>query len=144
MIAFEIDGRPFPTISDSADTRYRRAATSIELYHLDHSSLNDWRRNEVYKKIRKYVNMVYKYQKLCACDILDRAVYKEYRVILKDSLAELRKMIAPDAGYSSAARAYLKMYRQDDPAWAWVDQMLTSAQRNSKPVLLKRETGSDF
>ena len=134
LITFEIDGQPKPTVNDPASIEYRRAEKSIKLYHLDHSSLNDWRRDEVYKKVRKYANRAYKHKKICNSQPVDRAVYQKAQVIVKDSMAELRKMIAPDAAYSSAARAYLTMYRSDDPDWAWVDRVLRAPQGNSRIV----------
>lgn len=132
LITFEADGRPLPAITDSASLEYRRAEKSIRLYHLDHSALNSWRHNEVYKKVREYARKVSQYKKLCQGDHVDRGVYKMYRQIVKDAMAELRKLIAPDAGYSSAARAYLMMYRSDDPDWDWVDRMLIASQKNSR------------
>lgn len=134
LITFEVDGQPKPAIEDPACIEHLRAVESIKLYHLDHSALNDWRRDEVYKKVRKNARKVYKYRKVCNAKALDREGYQKARAIVKDAMAELRQMIAPDAGYSSAARAYLAIYRSDDPDWAWVDRMLRASQGNSRIV----------
>jgi hypothetical protein len=76
---------------------------------------------EIYHRIRELVEEYQKYQPkwekerdLCA------------HAVAKQAMTNLLRMIAPDAEYSAAARAYLKGYRREGYEWEWIDDVLTA------------------
>ncbi len=119
LITFGGDGRPRPAVKEPMSFEYRRAAVSIRTYHLDYTALNRRRRTHVIYPLRDLVEKIQKY-KLIQADNRDNDAVD---TIIEDALRDLRKMIAPDAQYSSAARAYLKRYRR----WSWVDRLLMAS-----------------
>jgi hypothetical protein len=118
LITFGSNGIPRPVEKRKDLVEYQRAAISIQTYHLDQRYLNS-RRKEIYFNMRGLIEKIQKY-KLTYADDSDNDMLAN---IIEDKLVELRKMIAPDAQDSSAARAYLRRYRH----WSWVDRLLTAS-----------------
>jgi len=121
LLSFNSDGRPGPATEDETSVDYQRVQVSIRVYHLDHS-ISSRRRRQIYLKVRELVAFYQKYQPVWEKNRSDQAA----RAGIKKTMEELRKLIAPEAEYSAAARAYLIMHRKDGPEWRWVDRLLTA------------------
>lgn len=119
LITFGGDGLPRPAAKDKMSIEYQRADISIKTYHLDHTALCRRRRTAVIHPLHDLVEKIQKYKLVQSSDRNN----DDLDTIIEDGLRDLRKMIAPDAQYSSTARAYLKRYRR----WAWVDRLLTAS-----------------
>ena len=120
LLTFTSDGRPGPAMDDKTTIDYLRVKLSIGIYHLDHSKLNRERRT-IYYEVLKWVT---KFQKYDLIRRIDRDNLNA-RERAKEALDNLRDLIAPEAEYSAAARAYLREHRKDSPEWAWIDRLLT-------------------
>lgn len=120
LLTFTRDGLPKPVTDDQQSWEFRRADTSISVYHLDHSILQRKRR-EIYLKIHKRVHDVHRYWKKWKEERDSSA-----RDFYQQAMSELIEMITQEKEYVATARAYLKEYRKNDPSWAWVDQLLTA------------------
>ncbi len=120
LLTFTRDGLPKPVTDNEQSWEFRRAEKSIYLYHLDHGVLQN-KRQDIYHKIHKHVNDIQRYWKKWkeGRDSSARDLYQR-------AMEELLEMITYETEYASTARAYLKEYRRNDPAWSWVDQLLTS------------------
>jgi hypothetical protein len=126
LLTFTRDGLPAPSEATPAEGAeeppgYRRAKTSIVLYHLDHSSLVK-KRQEIYADVKQLVLDYQRYQKKWE-ESRDPSAY----ALAKRAATKLGRMIAPDAEYSMTARAYLKEYRKSEAEWDWVDKLLTAS-----------------
>ena len=105
LLSFNSDGRPDPATGDETSVDYQRVQISIRVYHLNHSVANR-RRRQVYLKVRERVALYLKYQALLEKDRSNQAA----RACVKQAMEELRSLIAKNAQYSAAARAYLRMH----------------------------------
>jgi uncharacterized protein (TIGR02646 family) len=121
LLTFSRDGLPRPSAPAEGSVAYRRAATSIQLYHLDHSRLVRKRR-DIYAQVRKHVLDYQRYWRKWETE-RDRSA----QALAKRAVKALGRMIASDAEYSMTARAYLKEYRNNEPQWQWVDDLLTAS-----------------
>jgi uncharacterized protein (TIGR02646 family) len=122
LLSFNSDGRPGAAIADETAVDYQRVQVSIRVYNLYHSVSNR-RRREIYCRVRDLVAYIRKYQSIWQANRSDLSA----RACVKKALDDLRRLIAPEAEYSAAARAYLGMFRKDGCEWAWVDRLLTAA-----------------
>jgi hypothetical protein len=126
LLTFTSDGLPGPAKKEPAEgenpsVEYLRAKRSIELYHLDHSSLTRARRR-IYIQVRNHVNEYQHYQ-----EKWEKEHNHSDRMLAKKAKKALSLLISPKAEYSMTARAYLREYRKDDPEWEWVDRLLTAS-----------------
>jgi hypothetical protein len=120
LITFRSDGRPRPNARDKTSIEYQRAEISINTYHLNHSALNRRRQTQIYYPLCELVEKIQKHKLTQKNADHSNITVQE---AIEDNLTRLRRMIAQDAEYSSAARAYLKKYRH----WDWVDRLLTAS-----------------
>jgi uncharacterized protein (TIGR02646 family) len=121
LLTFTRDGQPAPSMKDETASGYRRAKASIYIYHLDYSRLNR-ERQKIYYKMRRLVRNVQRYQ-----ERWEKEHDRSARALSRAALDEIVSLIAPDAQYSAAARAYLKEYREQGADWDWVDELLTAS-----------------
>lgn len=115
----EISGKPVPLMIDEETFNYKRAKISIEAYHLDYEPLNRARRR-IYHKILRLVRDYERYQKKWEEEKKDYSAH----VLANRARDELKEMLADDAPYSSAARAYLGKFRKQGIPWHWVNRLL--------------------
>ncbi|MGJ8697764.1 MAG: hypothetical protein ACSHYF_15715 [Verrucomicrobiaceae bacterium] len=101
-LLFLSNGQPSPANSDPDAIAHRRAAISIDTYHLNERGINRDRK-QIFVDIRKLVNAI------------DRA--ENSSEDLKSALLQKVRSTAP---YASAARIYLRQYRER----AWVQDLL--------------------
>lgn len=120
LLSFNSDGRPGPATDSEQSDDYRRAKTSIGIYHLNHSKLNRERR-KIYCRVRDLVKDYQRYRSRWERD-RDRSA----RGFARNAMRELGEMITPDAEYSAAARAYLMMHVKDNPELTKLFKMLTA------------------
>ncbi len=120
LIKFAGDGKPYPAAKDKTSIEYLRADRSIKIYQLDHSRTNRRRRREIYIPMRDLIERIQR-DKLELAKDRSNSVLREK---IENDLATLRRMLAPQAEYSSAANAYLRRYRR----WSWVDRLSTGSR----------------
>lgn len=125
LITFTCDGKPHPSAKRPAEneqpsTEYLRAQESIRIYQLDHSRSNRKRKIDIYHPLRNLVEKIQRDKLALAEDVMNTALREK----IEDNILALRKMIAPDAEYSSAANAFLRKYRR----WSWVDRISTGSK----------------
>jgi uncharacterized protein (TIGR02646 family) len=119
LLTFQPDGRPGPTNNDEKSIAYQRVQGSIKIYNLHHSVSNRSRR-KIYNRVRDLVACHQRYILMLETDYSDLAA----RAGMKQVLTELRSIVTSSAPYSSAARAYLDMHKQNGPAWSWINGLL--------------------
>ncbi len=117
LLTFQPDGRPQPATTD--EEAIERVEISIKIYHLYHSESNRNRRT-IYNRVRTLVRRYQKHQAMLKLDRNNLAA----RAGAKQAMVDLRGMVAEKAPYSSAARAYLDMHKQNGPEWSWINGVL--------------------
>lgn len=118
LITFTSDGKPRPASKDKIE--YLRAKESIKIYQLDHIRSIRKRRREIFIPMRNLVEEIQRDKLELAKDNNNDTL----RVKIESNLKALRRMIAPQAEYSSAANAYLRRYRR----WSWVDRLSSGSK----------------
>ena len=119
LITFDQDGTAYPASSNAFEKK--RAEVSIRLYHLNHESIKERRRLEICRVVFEKVKIGDWHRRQYEQDENNISALQSYR----DTVKELRKMISPQAEYSAAARAALKLLRK--PERVWVDALLTAS-----------------
>lgn len=102
LLTFIETGEPWPADADEESTDYRRANTSIRVYHLDEDAVNR-KRKRIRIQIRNWVVEIDK--------------DPDSHELLK---REILRRIRESAEYSTAARIYLRAYRSKP----WVLELL--------------------
>ncbi len=119
LLWFDETGRPCPNPSICGNTSgytHKRVLISIKFYHLDHTDVVEQRRN-LCNTIRERTRDADRYYaKYDSGDGTARGAYE-------DAIRDLRERIAPNAPYSSTARAMLMGLRGSHPI---VDVVLSS------------------
>lgn len=119
LITFDQDGAAYPASNDESENE--RAEVSIRLYHLNHEGIKEKRRLEIFRVVFEKVKIGDWYRIQYEQNKSDISALKSYR----DTVKELRKMISPQAEYSAAARAALKLQRK--PERIWIDALVTAS-----------------
>ena len=122
LLTFTREGHPDSIEKNEESVNYKRVKKSIELYHLDHSRLVR-ERKKIFLQVHRHVHDYQRFQRKWEVE-QDRSA----QILARRALKTLGLMIAQKAEYSMAARAYLKEYRENNPEWAWIDQLLTSSR----------------
>jgi uncharacterized protein (TIGR02646 family) len=120
LLSFRVDGHPVPA-KPAGTNDYRRAATSIEIYHLHCKELVDDRR-AVAGRIQRLVQSLERLRSKID-DLKIRKVYLDRQI-------ELLEAISPDAEYSAAALAYARseiytLQRGHQVKREWLEEMLS-------------------
>ncbi|BCL81703.1 hypothetical protein ccbrp13_41680 [Ktedonobacteria bacterium brp13] len=120
LLTFQPDGRPGAAIDEAtAPIDHQRVSASIRIYNFGHEVANRKRRI-IYVFIRDRIKDHQKHQAMLAMDRTDTAA----RLGMRSAVEAISQKIASDAEYSSAARAYLDMFRRDEPDWSWIKRLL--------------------
>jgi uncharacterized protein (TIGR02646 family) len=104
LLTFVSDGQAVPASSDEESIDYKRAAASIKIYHFNHS-IPKRKRRKIYSEVRRFMKS---YQRLLPALEDNNPVAIEG---MKPVMLSLGKTVSPRTEYSSAARAYLELYR---------------------------------
>lgn len=116
LLWFEQDGRVIPRYKENERPNlYKRADKSIELYHLNHTKIEE-RRRIVYNEIAELVRDGKTYfDRYADNDPIVKHAFERVSELLEAKLSEKSE-------FSSAARAYLKGLRSD--GHPWIDGLL--------------------
>lgn len=125
LLTFTSEGVPIPVETDKQLIKYKRADKTIEVYHLDRSSLNNARK-KVYVLAERLVRAYLKHQSKWEKEQSD-----EDREKAKEASHALAHMIARDAEYSETAITYLREYYLHHPQETWIIILLSTP---SEPV----------
>ena len=119
LLTFDEDGTTRPAKNQAHYPKeYKRAETSINVYHLNRAKLKNARRFYVCRVVAQLVKEGDEFLLLGAVENSVAARQGYNKVVERLSL-----MIDGQAQYSAAARAVLKMYRNRE----WVDDLLTAS-----------------
>ncbi len=122
LLTFDPDGTAIPTYDKEQSLEdYRRAAMSIDLYHLNHTELKRRRQTAICFKVKQLVNVIDRYLTKWQNDRGNT----DARSISTRATAQLKRMIDAQEEYSMAARAVLKTFRTSKRQW--VDALLTAS-----------------
>ncbi|MEU7961344.1 hypothetical protein [Micromonospora humida] len=110
LLYFREDGVPEPRYPGEKGLR---ASKSIEVYHLNHTELVE-ARLETLNRVRELISLGRRYYNSWLLDGSDEPAFESV-------IAQLKKLCAPEAEYSAAARDLVKGYR--DSEHTWIDQV---------------------
>ncbi|NOK57666.1 MAG: 5-methylcytosine-specific restriction endonuclease McrA [Chloroflexi bacterium AL-W] len=111
LLWFDDEGKAVPRISvpDQSSIEYRRACVSIELYHLNHP-LRIPERKKIYNRIKRLVLRGNRHYK----NLVLNWANSDAQENLKDTVIDLKDLIADDAELSATAKAYIFGFRGKD------------------------------
>ncbi|GCE14505.1 hypothetical protein [Tengunoibacter tsumagoiensis] len=113
LLTFDMMGMACPARSPEQNVKeYQRARCSIEIYHFNRVHLKNRRKFQICDRIQQLIvagDELYQYYAIEPT----QATYKSFQRICETLL----EMIDPVAEYSSAARAILYMYSDDEHQW---------------------------
>ena len=118
LLTFNEEGMAMPRRTDPHAKAYKRAQTSILLYHLNRSKLKNIRQATICNRI---VMLIEEGKKQLLLEALEQSVAA--RVSYSTVVKQLSDMIQADAPYAAAAKAMLKTYRNLE----WVEELLDAA-----------------
>lgn len=114
LLWFDDEGKAVPRINvpDSTCIEHLRAYISIELYHLNHP-LRVPERKKIYNRVKQLVSRGNRHYKKLILNQADSDAKKS----LKDTVKDLKALIAEDAELSATARAYIFGFRGKHTPW---------------------------
>ena len=125
LLTFDNDGTARPEKDETCyPDKYLRAKRSIEIYHLNHTDLKEIRQrtcNTVERLVvegKLYMNI----QQKAKSDPAEKSRYQLAKHSFTKVTQQLMTLINERSEYSAAARAVLRMYRDDEHPW--VDDLL--------------------
>lgn len=114
LLMFDPDGTARPAKKEKEfPLEYRRAKTSIDLYHLNHTDLKKRRQLDIGYTIHKLVRKANVNRKKYEKDNSKVDAYSAY----KEATKELKRMLHEEREYSAAARAVLRTHHTNLNAW---------------------------
>lgn len=119
LITFDMNGEAKSKYEEKdAPEYYRRADTSIKIYHLNHSDLVIYRQKEICFEVRELVRKVDRNLRKYQANRQDN----DARVNFSEAITKLKRMTSDHAEHSATAWAALMSLRR--PSRSWIERFL--------------------